>query len=527
MQELPLVTLLGGAFAGATLVSYVTTPLAARLADRLGAIDAPGGRHVHERPTARLGGVALLAGLLAGALAFGGAFLNVFGPDDLVRTIGRDQVVAFLIPCLLVFIVGLVDDLRGLSPGARVCLEAVAAAFLIQRGYVIDVIANPFGAPIELGLFAFPLTLLWFVGITNAYNLVDGLDGLLATVATSALLGCAAVAVLGDRPGSATLAVALAGGLIGFLRWNWHPARVFLGDAGSLMIGFTIAALSLKVARNPSGTLALHVPLLLSALPIAETLLTLARRYVNGQPYFVGDRSHMHHVLLNRGLSVRQAVLWLSGTSALFAATAVMSRLWRHEAALTAALASAALAAFGLRWLGYVELRVLTDRLRHALTRPRGRELPHLVAMARAGDVIAAARTVPELHAALREALPISGLTYITVEFSPALAAALGEHGHVTEARNQLAELVARRDRPALWLFSCPLPDDHDETTRPGVCYTIPFELGPDLRGVFGFHRFLAGLSAGSGDEAMRRYLAEPLRLALGRCVLAWAEVSA
>lgn len=527
MIELPLLSLLAGAFVGAGICTYAMTPVVMRLARRLGAVDIPGGRRVHAHPTPRLGGVAIMAGLVVGALAFAATCAAAFGVEGLLNTLWRDEIVGFLVPCLLVFLVGVTDDVRGLSPGARVFVEALAAAFLMQRGYVIDVVANPLGPPIALGILAYPVTLLWFVAITNAYNLVDGVDGLLASVATTALVGCAAVAVLGGRPASATLAVALAGALIGFLRWNWAPARVFLGDSGSLLIGFTIAALSLKVARNPYGTLAFHVPVLLSVLPITETLLTLARRYVNGQPFFVGDRSHIHHVLLSRGKSPAQATLWLAGISALFAGTAVLSRLWRNDVALGAAVTTAVLAAAGLRWLGYVELRVLLDRLGHGLTRRRGQELPHLLGMARAGDLVRAARSVPELQSRLPEAVVTAKLTYLAVECSPALATALGEHARFTDVRNDLAALVARRDRPGLWVFSSDAVAAQDEATCPAVCVTIPFSLGGDLIGFFAFHRFLDGPDATANDAGLRRYLAEPLRIALGTCLLSPAKVEA
>src|SRR5690606_76298 len=129
--------------------------------------------------------------------------------------------------------------------------QAVAATFLIQAGFVIDDVATPFGAPIALGPLASPVTLLWFVAVTHPFNLIAGIDGLLCTVAITALLGCFVIALLGDRHALAILSLALAGALVGFLPWNWHPARVFLGDSGSLVIGLAVAALAIKVCRNP------------------------------------------------------------------------------------------------------------------------------------------------------------------------------------------------------------------------------------------------------------------------------------
>jgi UDP-GlcNAc:undecaprenyl-phosphate GlcNAc-1-phosphate transferase len=410
--------LLAGAFLFSALVSYLATPIVARVALAVGAIDRPGGRRVHAGTVPRLGGLAVLMGLLAGPVVWGLAR----GPDAVVGLAAHDGLQAFLLPMLAVFLVGVVDDVRGLGAAPRVVAEAAAASVLIQAGYVIDDVTLPYLGPLSLGLLAYPLTLLWFVGVTNAFNLIDGLDGLLGSVALTALLGCAAVAVLGDRLGSATLALALAGSIAGFLRWNWHPARIFLGDSGSLLIGFTVAALSLKVARNPAGdTLSAHVPVLLCLLPICETLLTLARRHVSGQAYFAGDRSHIHHVLVNRGLSVPRAVATLAGTSALFAVAAGLSRSWRNEGVLLLIGVTLLAAFLGLRWLGYVELRVLVARLRGGLPR-RGRSaISGEVALARAGEAFAGARTLDDLRARLEaSARTMDGLAFLAVELDAA-----------------------------------------------------------------------------------------------------------
>ncbi len=513
MTDLPLYSLLAGAFAGSAACTYAVTPAVARVACWLGAVDVPGGRRAHLQPTARLGGVAIMCGLLAGALLFALITASTVGLDELTTALWRDELRAFVVPCLLVFLVGVLDDLRGLSPAARLIVEAVAAAFLVQSGYVIDLVANPFGAPIDLGMFAFPVTLLWIVGVTNAFNLVDGIDGLLGSVAATALLGCAVVAVLGERAGSATLAVSLAGALLGFLRWNWHPARIFLGDSGSLVIGFTIAALSLKVSRNPFGTLAFHVPVLLCALPLAETALTLARRYVNGHSYFTGDRSHIHHVLLNRGLTVPRAVLSLTVVSLLFCVSAVLSRLWRNDAAFVLALVALGLAGAGLRWLGYLELRVLWNRFRHAILRHRRAELPALLAFARAGEQVRGAGSLDDLRRRLSVAVKVGGFTYVAAEFSPALADLLGADATHIECHNPLSTRVAQRQRPGLWVFSSDAPEaSRDELSSAAVTHSVPFSLGGDgLGGVLVFHQFVNDREPASTSQALREYLVAPI----------------
>lgn len=493
------------AFVGSAAATWILTPIVAGLARRLGVLDFPGGRRVHTNPTPRLGGVALVVGLAVGALVYALSF----GPDVLWGVLTTGGLLAFLLPALLVCLVGAIDDVRGLSPGPRIAAEAVAASFLIQGGYVIDVIANPFGPPLELGLFAFPITLAWFVGVTNAFNLIDGLDGLLGSVALTALLGIAAIALLGERAGSAIVALALAGALAGFLRWNWAPAKIFLGDSGSLLIGFTVAALSIKVARNPFGTLALHVPLLLCALPLAETTLTLARRYVSGHPYLTGDRSHIHHVLVNKGWSVPRASITLAGVSALFSLMAFLSRAWREEGVLVA-FAVLSLVALGLlRWLGYVELKVFMDRLRQAVSRQRRPGLPLALGMARLGERIRQASDEEALAAALRDGVAaIPGARFVALELAPGVSAEPR-----VEVDNAHARAFAAKRAPGggpLWLFSG-TPATEPAASLASIRVTFPLPLMDGHLGTLVFEHGFPAFADGLRDGDLRRYLAEPL----------------
>lgn len=469
------------------------TPLAAALAERLGAVDVPGGRRVHLRPTPRLGGVAIFGGLALGAGTYGFAF----GWKALLSVLSADPLLAFLVPCLLIFLVGVIDDIRGLGPGPRLVLESIAAAFLIQAGYVIDNVTNPFGDPLSLGMFAYPLTMLWVVGVTNAFNLIDGLDGLLATVGAVTLTCCGVVAALSGRTGSATLAFALAGALVGFLPHNWHPARIFMGDSGSLVVGFTAAALSLKAATTAHGTLSFHVAVALCALPIAETSLTLARRYVNGHPYFSGDRSHIHHVLLNRGLSAPRAVLWLAGVTVLFCAVAVLSRYWRQGGVFAVIVALLGVAGLSLRYLGYIELRVFWDRVRHNLFRRRRRGLPQLLSMAQAGEALARAERVEHLPAALREAVRLSGVHEIRL---------------VIPALPSLAELPAGE-----WIFTESDSQDEGVDRRLKIQLSLPLPPTTGELGTFHCYYSSAPELPPPAPLDVQRYLAWPLARALAK----------
>jgi UDP-GlcNAc:undecaprenyl-phosphate GlcNAc-1-phosphate transferase len=515
--------LLVATFAGAAAVTSVLTPAVAALARGLGVLDLPGGRRIHKNPVPRIGGIAVFGGLAVGALVYGYSF----GWEQF-RWV-HNELLAFLLPCLLVFGVGLVDDVRGLGPTVKLLGQAVAATFLIQAGYVVDDLANPFGAPISLGPAAFPLTLLWFVAVTNAFNLIDGIDGLLTTVAVAALLGCAAIAVHGERQAIAILSLALAGALIGFLPWNWHPARVFLGDSGSLVIGLAIAALSIKVCRNPitpvapNGTLAFHAPLLLCALPLVETTLTVARRFVSGRPFFVGDRSHIHHVLLSKGLAVPRATVSLAAIAFLFSATAVLSRSWRKEVVLGWLIVLFAAAIGGLRWLGYVELQVVLDRVRRLLTRSRRTELPLALALANSGEHLRVASRLAEVRSTLRTLLDGARLEYLGVELDPDLQATIGEPPEVEPAPADVQVLVSVT--AARMLLGIARPQDAvTDVPRTLIVFSLPLPLfeGRWAR-LLCVHAHVPG-GVVPNEPDLRNYLAGPLADALRRLTMSQVE---
>ncbi|MGE0710923.1 MAG: glycosyltransferase family 4 protein [Planctomycetota bacterium] len=501
--------LLAAAFLGGAALSAVATPVWIRLARRQGWLDHPGGRHLHAVAVPRAGGVAIFGGLLGGLLLYG----LVRGPEQLLQPLAVPEIRGFLIPCLLVFLVGLLDDIRGLSPRARLLVESIAAVGAMQAGYVIEAVATPWG-PLELGFFAFPITLLWLVGVTNAFNLIDGADGLLASTGAAALLGCAAVGLHMDMEGTPALAVAMAGALVGFLPWNWHPAKVFAGDSGSLAVGFTVAAWSLKVSRNPNGAIALHAPLLLCALPIAEATLTLARRYVSGQPFFVGDSSHIHHVLLKKGLGVPRTTAVLAGVSATLAAAAFLSRYWRQHGALASLVFLVVVATLGLRYLRYLELSLLWDRLLQAFRKPR-RGLPGVLALVRAGELIRRAPDVAGVAAGLREAVELSRFDYVAMLLGPEGARALAPQPAI-EAENELARRFVDRPRglELVWLFSGPR---EPAVAMPELELRFPIPLGSGTLGAVVLHHTHDPEAPLPPPRDLHRYLVGPLSEALAR----------
>jgi UDP-GlcNAc:undecaprenyl-phosphate GlcNAc-1-phosphate transferase len=312
----------------AALLSASLMPLLGRLAHRLDAIDRPATRKVHAAPVPRLGGAGIV---VAGAITLTGALaadaLGV-GPGVDLRAWA-----AVLAGASLIFGVGLWDDVRGVPAPAKLAVQTMAAAVAMALGVWVHRITF-LGATWELGLLAVPVTLLWIVGITNAFNLLDGLDGLAAGLAIIASATCGAILVArGDAQGGMVLAI-LLGATCGFLPYNVSPARVFLGDAGSLLIGYVLAVTAVTGVQKGATALAVAVPLLMFALPIAETVSSAARRFAaNPGPPAAGaapgmrlvarrlrrmleaDRAHLHHRLVDQGLSSRSVVLLLCGLS--------------------------------------------------------------------------------------------------------------------------------------------------------------------------------------------------------------------
>jgi UDP-GlcNAc:undecaprenyl-phosphate GlcNAc-1-phosphate transferase len=294
-----------GVCLGATLLALMTTPLVIRLARRVHAVDHPTVRSVHRKPTPRIGGVAIFVSSL-------GPILSVLYLRNDIGVAFRDirvQVVTLLGAATFVFLIGLVDDLRRLPARFKFLAELGAAGALCAAGVRISEIGVTDGWVVPLGRLGVPLTLLWVVGITNAVNLSDGLDGLAAGISA---IACAVIAILAIHSGSVIMAVfalALVGSLGGFLFFNFNPARIFMGDCGSLFLGFIIAASSVMCMTKSSAVIGLALPALALGIPIFDTLFSMLRRFLERRSLFAPDRSHFHHRLLDLGFHQRYAVI--------------------------------------------------------------------------------------------------------------------------------------------------------------------------------------------------------------------------
>jgi UDP-GlcNAc:undecaprenyl-phosphate GlcNAc-1-phosphate transferase len=301
----------------AAIVAWALTPVARRLAIRAGAIDHPDERRIHTEPTPRYGGLAIAAAVL------GVAWLARALPGPAAALDPR-PLLGLTCAAVPILALGLVDDRRGVSPAVKLVVQSCAALTLSVFGYGVPLLTNPFGPSIASGPLNLPLTLLWVLVVTNAVNLIDGLDGLASGVVA---IACAALWLAARMHADFYVmffAALLIGASAGFLRWNFPPARVFMGDTGSQFLGLTLAAVSLLENRKGTAAVTLLLPLVALALPLADAVVAFGRRLAHRKPVFLGDTQHLHHQLLAAGLSVRGALFALWGLCALFAGLAVL-----------------------------------------------------------------------------------------------------------------------------------------------------------------------------------------------------------
>ncbi len=292
-------------YLGSTLLALGMTPAVIWLARRIGALDHPNARSIHQRPIPRIGGVAIFVSSMCLILCVL-CLCNDIG--DVFRDV-RLQVTVLLGSAAFIFLLGLVDDLRHLPARFKFLAELAAAGALCFVGVRIDEVGLADGYRVSLGWLGCPLTLLWVVGITNAVNLSDGLDGLAAGISAIACGVIAALAIHSDNLIMAVFALSLVGSLSGFLVFNFNPARVFMGDCGSLFLGYTIAASSVMCMTKSSAVVGLTLPALALGIPIFDTLFSMLRRFLDRRSLFAPDRRHFHHRLLEMGLHQRHAVM--------------------------------------------------------------------------------------------------------------------------------------------------------------------------------------------------------------------------
>ncbi|MFD1363680.1 glycosyltransferase family 4 protein [Lentibacillus salinarum] len=298
------------------LVSFVITPLLIKFAKRLNATDKPDHRKMHTDPIPTLGGLAIFISFMTGLL-----ILQPTGEYHLAIVTGAIVMIAL----------GFLDDVLDLSPKVKFLTQLAVAVFVVfWGGLQVEFINLPFGGEIEFGFFSSVVTILWIAGVTNAINLIDGLDGLAAGVSSIALLTLAVMAVIMGNVYVATMAFILFFSTAGFLRYNFFPAKIFMGDTGALFLGYMISVLALLGFKNVT-VISFIIPIFILGVPISDTLIAIIRRFINRQPISRPDSAHLHHRLIRAGFTHKQTVLFIYALSGMFCVSAIlfsMTTVW-------------------------------------------------------------------------------------------------------------------------------------------------------------------------------------------------------
>ncbi|HQR65935.1 MAG TPA: hypothetical protein PLB02_00915 [Thermoanaerobaculia bacterium] len=341
------------------VLSFLLTPFAKRIARAVGAIDQPDPRKVHLKPTPRMGGLSVIAavGAVLGLSCLTDWPMPRWAPNELCAGLGLG-----ILPILFVSIW---DDIRPLRAVPKFAAQAVGALIAAWMGVTLEPTVHLLGQPVQLGIFSIPISILWLVGVTNAFNIIDGLDGLSAGMALISAASLSGVFLLSGQKGMAAASLVLAGALVGFLPYNFYPAKIFLGDTGSAAVGFCLACFALRGGATLSAGFATLLPVFVLGLPVAETLISIARRVVRrfeqsgANGVFEADRNHIHHRLLALGIDHRKAVFILYGVGLVLAGTGLLSVLvsTKETGLLLVALLVAGFV--GMARLGYDEFALI------------------------------------------------------------------------------------------------------------------------------------------------------------------------
>jgi len=304
------------AFFTSMISVILVTPLVIKIAVKLGVTDKPNARKVHQKLMPRLGGLAIFIGVIAGYFVGG---------------LHHQKMTAITVAGIVIIITGLLDDKFNLSPKLKLTGQLLAAGLVIASGLTINVLYIPFFGDLDMGFWAYPITLFWIIGITNAINLIDGLDGLATGVSSIVIATIAVMAFMNGKMLILTISMIVLGSALGFLFYNFHPAKIFMGDTGALFLGYCISILSLLGLYKSVTLFSFIVPIIILGVPVFDTAYAIIRRVFNKRPISSPDKGHMHHRLLSLGLSHRNSVILMYLFSFLFSITALLlsrSTLW-------------------------------------------------------------------------------------------------------------------------------------------------------------------------------------------------------
>lgn len=301
-----------------TIISFVMTPIVIKFSHLVGALDKPNLRKVHTKPVSVLGGIVILTSFLIG--------IWIGHPVE-------QEIRPILIGAILINIMGVIDDLYDLPAIVKLIVQIIVASIVVGHDISLDLITLPFGIVIEFGYLSIPMTILWIVAVTNAINLIDGLDGLASGVSLIALATIGFIAILQQNIFIMMMCSVLIGSLIGFLRYNFYPAKIFLGDNGALLLGFIIGVLSLLGFKNIT-LISLFFPIIILAVPFIDMSFAMIRRYRQGKPIMQADKAHLHHKLLGLGYTHAQTVILIYSIAILFSIASIILYLSTYFGAI-------------------------------------------------------------------------------------------------------------------------------------------------------------------------------------------------
>jgi UDP-GlcNAc:undecaprenyl-phosphate/decaprenyl-phosphate GlcNAc-1-phosphate transferase len=335
----------------AFIVAFSSTPISRKIAFKLGAVDVPkDDRRMHKKPIARLGGLSIVAGFLV-SLFF---YVVGIGEDFMIGEFNSGFLFVVM-SILIIAFTGIVDDTKGIRPWMKLFLQILAAALIVYGANIrIFNLTNPF---VEEGMYvldntvSYVVSILWLVGITNAINLIDGLDGLAAGVSAISSFALFFVALITENYFTAGLTIILAGASLGFLPYNFNPAKIFMGDTGSMFLGFTLGVISIQGTFKSFAFISIVIPVIALGLPLFDTTFAILRRMIQGKPIMQADRGHLHHRLIDMGLSQKQSVLVLYTASATLGLSAIVLAHKGLLIAITMVISLFAFVVFGAKYL--------------------------------------------------------------------------------------------------------------------------------------------------------------------------------
>ena len=423
-----------GLFFTGLLAAFVLTRYVRDFAISHGLVAVPTQeRHMHSNPLPRLGGVAIFLSFCA---CMGIAAVWAVRHPTLHAPTFLKTLTTIFVPAAIVFLLGVYDDLRGVGPYLKFTVQGIAATMLYFGGLRIVNIPVLLGdrvLPWYIGLAA---TVIWVLAITNAFNLIDGLDGLAAGSALFSTMVVFVVALLHGPALVEVMTIALAGAILGFLRYNFNPATIFLGDSGSLLIGFLLSALALYGAQKAPTIVAVAIPIVSFGLPILETVLSIIRRLISGRPVFTADHEHIHHKLLQHGMTHRQVVIVLYAVSACFAMLSLFL-LWPTGSSLGLVLAVLGIGIWiGVQHLGYLEFGELARVAQRTISQPQ--IFVNNLAIRRATEELKVARDYDQVRRILLAAFDSNDFDgfELNVALLPGESAALEAHDAPSARRN-------------------------------------------------------------------------------------------